>query len=545
MRSSTICPVVVCLLVPSLAWAAGPNLLDNPGFEQVAEGAPVAWETPFAAELGADDGAIATDTAHSGDHSLRLVRESAENWGFWSQGPIDVEPGEVYDFGGWLRMDDVVRTSYPGVFFLVHVLDADGDVIQTAGTPYLGGTEDWAEWSGTFTMHEDAAQVRFYLEFSVATGAVWFDDVYLRLSDAEAPAAEPEPMPTRAIWVSKAQFNTPEVADAFIAQAAAANINVLIPNVYGHGSVMYETDEFEMWERVPEGFDPLAYIIEKGHAAGMEVHPWFSVVRGPLTHLDEERLWMFHWNAEQERYFGGWADVHRPQFRDWVVEFMLDCARRYDIDGLHYDYIRAGVDCACPACVAEFEQQFDHGMDEATNTEWEQWHRPAVTDIVRRTTLGLREIKPDAITSAAVQSLHAGPRGGQDGPGWVREGILDVLMPMDYERSATRVEINERNWIELLGGAEHLVTGLQFYERYTDDEGALRSRARDADGAQEQVTLCGRLGIPGVAIFASGYLSDEIVTALAEEPWSEPATPHFRQDGWRIFEPAQSQEATP
>jgi len=112
-------------------------------------------------------------------------------------------------------------------------------------------------------------------------------------------------------------------------------------------------------------------------------------------------------------------------------------------------------------------------------------------------------------------------------------------MPMDYHGSATTVEINERRWIEQLGGTEHLATGLQFYERYSDDEGVRRARARGAVGAQEQVVLCGRLGIPGATIFASDYLSEEIVAALAREPWSAPARPHFRSDGWRRWERAQ------
>ncbi|MBD3291931.1 MAG: family 10 glycosylhydrolase, partial [Armatimonadia bacterium] len=429
MRTHTIAGICVATLVACMpAISAGPNLLENPGFEQTAEGRPVAWETPAPETLGAAN-AIDTETTRSGDVALRLTRESAEGWGYWSQGPIDVVPGQVYDLGGWIRMQDVVRPSYPGVFFLLHVMDEDGEVIQKAQTPYLGGTEDWQRWNATFTMHEDAAEVIVYLEHARATGTAWFDDVYLRVSDAEPMVDEPGLMPTRAIWVSKSHFNTPEAADAFIAQAKACNINVLLPNVYGHGSVMYESDEFDMPDSVPEDFDPLAYIIERAHAEGMEVHPWFNVVRGPLQHLDEDRLWMFYWSAERDRWFGGWADVHRPEFRDWIVELMLDCCERYDVDGLHYDYIRAGVDCACEQCVAEFEAQFGHGMDEATNTEWAQWHQPAVTDIVHRATLGLREIKPDAITSAAVQSHYAGPRGGQDGPGWVREGILDVLMP--------------------------------------------------------------------------------------------------------------------
>ncbi len=537
MRKLTAVAIALASLT-MVAHAAGPNLLSNPGFEQAEDGLPAPWETPAPEKLGADDGAIDTQVAHSGDSSLRLVRENPEGWGFWSQGPIDVEGGELYDLGGWIRMDDVVRHSYPGVFFLVHVLDAEGEVIQKSQTPYLGGSEEWEQWNATFTMHEDAAQVICYLEFSVATGTVWFDDVYFRISDAEPLADDPGLMPSRAIWLSKTQFMTPEATDAFITQAKACNINVLVPNVYGHGTVMYQSDEFPMPGDVPEDFDPLAYVIERAHAEGMEVHPWFSVCRGPLKHLDEDRLWMFYWSAEKERWFGGWADVHRPEFRDWIVDFMLDCCRRYDVDGLHYDYIRAGVDCACEQCVAEFEEQFGHGMDEATNTEWAQWHQPAITDIVRRTTLGLREIKPDAITSAAVQTAHAGPRGGQDGPGWVREGILDVLMPMDYQSAAARVEANERRWIRELGGTEHLLTGLRFYERYTDDEGRRRARARPAPGAQEQVMLCGRLGIPGATIFASGYLSDPIVAALAAEPWDEPAAPHFRTGGWRRGEAA-------
>jgi uncharacterized lipoprotein YddW (UPF0748 family) len=539
MRHAALVTAILCIFAASAALAASPNLLTNPGFEQVADGQPVAWETPTPEHLGATDGAIDTDVAHSGDSSLRLVRESAEDWGFWSQGPIDVEGGEVYDLGGWIRMEDVVRASYPGVFVLAHVLDAQGEVIQKGQTPYLGGTEDWEEWTATFTMHEDAAQVMVYLEHSRTTGAAWFDDVYLRRSDAEPLANDPGEMPTRAIWVSKSDFATPEAADAFIARAKSCNINVLLPNVYGHGSVMYQTDEFPMSGSVPEGFDPLGYLIERAHAEGMEVHPWFNVCRGPLKHLDEDRLWMFYWSAQRDRWFGGWADVHRPQFRDWIVSFMLDCVRRYDVDGLHYDYIRAGVDCACKQCAAEFEEQFGHGMDEATNTEWARWHTPAITDIVRRTTLGLREIRPDAITSAAVQTHHAGPRGGQDGPGWVREGILDVLMPMDYHTNPTLVEVNERNWIDQLGGAEHLVTGLQFYDRYTDDEGNRRVRPRTAEGVQKQVVLCGRLGIPGATIFASRYLSEEIAAALADRPWGQPATPHFRREGWRKWEAAQ------
>ncbi len=539
MRHTPTVAIVLCCLAASVASAAGPNLLENPGFEQAEDGLPAAWETPAAERLGATGGAIDTDVAHSGDSSLRLIREDPEGWGFWSQGPIDVQAGALYDLGGWVRMDDVVRASYPGVFFLIHVFDAEGEVIQKSQTPYLGGTEHWREWTATFTMHEDAARAICYLEFSVATGTVWFDDVYLRLSDAEPLADEPGPMPSRAVWLSKSQFMTPEAADAFIAQARACNINVLIPNVYGHGTVMYQSDEFPMHDDVPEGFDPLAYVIERGHAEGMEVHPWFSVCRGPLRHLDEDRLWLFWWSAENERWFGSWADVHRPQFRDWIVEFMLDCCRRYDVDGLHYDYIRAGVDCRCEQCVAEFEEQFGHGMDEATNTEWAQWHQQAITDIVRRTTLGLRDIKPEAMTSAAVQSKYAGPRGGQDGPGWVREGILDLLMPMDYQYDASKVEANERRWIRELGGTEHLLTGLRFYERYTDDDGRRRARPRPAPEAREQVRLCGRLGIPGVTIFASGYFSDPIVAALAADPWGAPATPHFRGDDWRRWPRAQ------
>lgn len=85
----------------------------------------------------------------------------------------------------------------------------------------------------------------------------------------------------------------------------------------------------------------------------------------------------------------------------------------------------------------------------------------------------------------------------------------------------------------------HLLTGLRFYERYTDDQGIRRVRPRPARDALRQVALCGRLGIPGATVFASDYLSDNIVGTPADQLWDEPATPHFRTDGWRRWPKAE------
>ncbi len=327
---------------------------------------------------------------------------------------------------------------------------------------------------------------------------------------------------TRAMWVAMRDITTRAGIEDVVRRAARARLNMLVPNVFVRSSFVCKSDLFPMAESVEEGLDPLAYLIELAHKDGLEVHPWFCV-----TYRD----------AKARELIGGvdliqkngkpathGACVHRPKYREFIVNLMTDVARRYDVDGVHLDYIRSMGDCYCEACQREFKEKFGKPMSEATEEEWVAWHREAVGDIVRRVAENVRRVRPRAKMSAAVfSSLSSGARQGQDPAGWARNGWLDIVIPMDYKLDTMLVQTCEKSFLDVLDNDDCLVSGLSMYMR---QEG--QAVPRPPELVAEQITLVRSLGIHGYCLFVSSYLTDEIIARLREEINTEPAVPYFR-----------------
>jgi uncharacterized lipoprotein YddW (UPF0748 family) len=129
----------------------------------------------------------------------------------------------------------------------------------------------------------------------------------------------------------------------------AAGINAVIFQIRPEQDTFYES-ETEPWSywltgqqgRAPEPFyDPLAFAIEEAHKRGMELHAWFNPYRAERAigayPLDDQHITVRHpeWTFTVANYKQ--LDPGLPQVRDYVVEMIMDVARRYDIDGVHMD----------------------------------------------------------------------------------------------------------------------------------------------------------------------------------------------------------------
>src|SRR5690625_1941441 len=82
----------------------------------------------------------------------------------------------------------------------------------------------------------------------------------------------------RGIWVDTwgAGFKTAAQIDQLIADAQAANFNAIFPQVRKRGDAYYNSLIEPKATDVSSNFDPLAYLIQKAHAANppIEVHAW-------------------------------------------------------------------------------------------------------------------------------------------------------------------------------------------------------------------------------------------------------------------------------
>jgi len=340
---------------------------------------------------------------------------------------------------------------------------------------------------------------------------------------------------TRALWAPEKDLDTPGEADALIAKMVDSNMNVLLPCVFCHGNVYFKNEFLDMPASLPEGYDPLAYLVEKGHEAGIEVHPWFCVTYIGVRGADGGGMLLRkypEYGAKSPE--GGWADadsggglyanVTSGAYRDFMVSLMSGMVRDYGVDGLHYDYIRAASISRDELSEKVFREKFGHGLDEATPVELGEWHTPAIDDIVSRTTARAREFDPGVLVSAAVfTNVHYIAKQGQDAFKWVNEGWIDVAFTMNYASTKEMVRFEQLNFASRLDESAD-GAGLSIY--VIDTEG--KAKSRPPKMVLDQIRAMRKMGIKQLAFFASPYLDEAITAALVKGPFAEKVPPYHR-----------------
>jgi uncharacterized lipoprotein YddW (UPF0748 family) len=177
----------------------------------------------------------------------------------------------------------------------------------------------------------------------------------LLLVGAGLPAFAAEPQQMRGVWMHATQIKTRAEADACVARIHRANLNAVFLLVwYWGGQAFYHSQLCPMGEDVEPGYDPLGHMIAQCHQRGIEVHAWY--VNGsygaakPLHVLDEHPEWAVQTDGSGEL----WYDFGKPQVRKFQSDLMIECLQNYDLDGIHFDYIRYGPKvCWCNHCQEE------------------------------------------------------------------------------------------------------------------------------------------------------------------------------------------------
>ena len=460
-----------------------------------------------------------------------------------------------------LAVSEIQSTWEPGgpLRLKLTVTDAQGDVFPVVNVPLTATAGDWrtelaTEWgplseptgwirgtlpdpvprqigvqgSVTTQMPQGLEKRHVAVSFNQGDGRVSAEVFKIAQQGYKLPRnAEGTIRETRAIWASTSDIATAESVDRLVERTRQAGLNMIVADILVRNAFMAKSPLMPISGQAEEGLDPLAYLIEKAHAAGLEVHPWFCV-----TYRDRHfREWFRREHGadvdmidRDGKPISLGADVHRPEYRRFIVDLMVGVARDYQVDGIHLDYIRTMGQCLCKQCGAEFARQFGKPLSEAAEEEWIGWQRQAIGDIVARTATGVRKVRPRAMMSAAVFSnMHGGAVQGQDPAGWASKGWMDVVIPMDYQMQTLQVRSNERQFLQALDEDDKLMTGLSLYMRSGQEV-----MSRPPELVREQIELVRRMGIHGYCLFAFSHLSDEQLNTLRQHLNTEPAVPYFR-----------------
>ena len=338
---------------------------------------------------------------------------------------------------------------------------------------------------------------------------------------APSPSASPAPTPLapaglsagpgqyRAFWVDAFHdgFKTPEQTRQLIRDVQAAHMNMIIVQVSKRGDAYYKSDLQPAAEDDAPGYDALADLISQAHAAQprIEVHAWLATLpiwssktppRDPShvfnTHgpsATGNNMWLTL--SKDGKNFDGanyTLDPGNPAAMSWVVERYLEVVRKYDVDGIHLDLVRyAGNDWGYnPAALARYKAETGLPANAPApapgDPRWSQWRRDQVTNLVRQIYIRTIAIKPQVKVSAALIPWGDGPVGEngftqtsayntvlQDWGDWWREGILDIVVPMNYDRQSVSAQAqyyqNWLNWEKTMRATydRHLIVGPGVY----------------------------------------------------------------------------------
>lgn len=317
---------------------------------------------------------------------------------------------------------------------------------------------------------------------------------------------------TRAVSKSGIERQKRELTD-ILDKLQKANINTVLLQTRIRGTVIYPSS-FEPWDECltgrPDGnpgYDPLAFAVDECHKRGMELHAWLVTV--PLGKV-----------ALQKRYGSASVTRRRPElcrtFRgesfmvpgnestaSYVASLAAEIVKRYDVDGIHLDYIRYP------------EKSYGFSDDDLFRRsgadDKSEWRRENITRIVRAVHDSVVAVKPWVKLSSApigkYKDLSRYSSLGwnclnavyQDPQHWLSEGIQDMLFPMMYFLGDNFYPFLY-DWKEGAGGRP-VVPGLGIY--FLDPR---EGRWSLSDVRQEMYAVRDA-GIGGIALYRSDFFT--------------------------------------
>ncbi len=306
-------------------------------------------------------------------------------------------------------------------------------------------------------------------------------------------SAQEYPIPkheVRAAWITTAMgLDWPKSFTPIVQQQTlheivmnlkSANFNTLYFQVRGRGDAMYKS-HYEPWSHVltgtlgqDPGWDPLAFIIEDAHNNGMEVHAWFNtflvksggtrpIISEPKHVLLQHPEWIYQVNGEW------WLNPGIPAVRDYIVNVAMDLIRKYDIDGIQFDFIRyPGKNIPDEGTY----RQFGNGLSK------DDWRRENINQFMRIFHDSVKIVKPMLKIGATPIGIYTNledTRGQesyselyQDSRRWLKEGIIDYLVPQVYwslgtTRGDPDFALIVKDWAKYTFG-RHIYIGIGAYK---------------------------------------------------------------------------------
>lgn len=209
----------------------------------------------------------------------------------------------------------------------------------------------------------------------------------------------------------------------------AINVNTILLQTRVRATTIYPSD-IEPWDGClsgkpgqSPGYDALRFAIDECHRRGMELHAWIVTVPiGKWQTYGCQQLRRRYPSMVRRIGEEGYLNPESSQTANYLADICEEVARRYDVDGIHLDYIR-----------------YPETWRGSKNPDY-------ITRIVKQIYLRVKSLKPwvkmscspigkyDDLSRYSSRGWNARRRVAQDAQRWLCEGLMDQLYPMLYFR---------------------------------------------------------------------------------------------------------------
>jgi uncharacterized lipoprotein YddW (UPF0748 family) len=298
------------------------------------------------------------------------------------------------------------------------------------------------------------------------------------------------------------------------------NFNVYIPCVWYGAKARWRSEKESIQKdyylrSAIVGEDLLEALIDRAHAAGIQVHPWFCVVR---------RQGDAHPEFTEKGTPRGQYDIHLPGFDDFITGLVKEVVEKYNVDGINLDYIRSCNVCKGSLCKEKYRQatgrnlllDSKYGKEHA---EYLKWQAETMNKIVEKISSVVRATRPDIIISVDSAPVPPGKLNnqGRNHKVWLEKGWIDLVFYMNY---GIRLMIDEINIDQsMLPTPNNAFTIISNYS-WTENN---KYKPMDALKFIRQVNYC-RNQWPGViGVYLYERLNESQINALVVGPFHEKA----------------------
>ena len=276
----------------------------------------------------------------------------------------------------------------------------------------------------------------------------------------------------------------------------AVNVNTVLLQTRVRATTIYPSD-IEPWDGClsgkpgkSPGYDALQYAIDECHKRGMELHAW--VVTIPVG------KWNTYGCQQLRRRYGslikhigeeGYMDPESSQTADYIARMCEEMTRRYDIDGIHLDYIRypeTWKGRKSPEYITRIVEAIHQRVK-----SYKPWVKLSCSPIG----------KYDDLKRYPSRGWNARRTVAQDAQGWLQQGLMDQLYPMMYFQGNNFYPF-AIDWQEHSYGRT-IVSGLGIYMLHPH-EGKWQM-----DEVQRQLNVTRQVGL-GHCYFRAKFLLDNV-----------------------------------